>query len=794
MTTDVDVCNLALARLGDARISAIDTTTAQGTYCGLFYSQTLEELQTDYEWQFCRKIATLTATTAPAMGYSAAYTLPADYLRLLRVNDVNMEENFGRFEIVGSTLHTSITAPVRIDYISSVTTVTSFPALFTELLSIKLAANLAMPLTGSKELFTQLAELYAATLQKPAFQTLVANTQTPRTSNAIATSSDIVRLAVLKLGTTESLTTRQAALFGHSIYDATRDEVLEEFDWAFARLLASISADGTNPAFGYSRRYAVPSGGRRILRVNEIDHTENFGRWEVVAGFIHSDETTPIRVEYTGTPTDVTKYPAVFVELLAIRLAMKLAQAFSVADRLEVFAKEIEFLFAKTAFINATLTSAKVRSSSAVSSQADIVRLAILKTGTATEYKPDSQPALLANSYYDQSRNELLAEFNWSVARASAQVSANATDPIVGYAKRYAIPAGSLAILRVNEVDQSENFGAWELFGEFIHSDYATPIKVEYTQTVTDVTKFPPVFIDLLVNKIASRLAMTTGDGDRVAVLSKENEFHYAKPAFAKAIESNTPARAAASISVQEICRMAILRVGTNKQFGPSSQAQALAESLYPQVRDALLLANPWTWAIKATTLTADTLAPEFKWDNRFALPSDCLRVTRVDDTLAESNEEDWEMAGDHLLTDATSTAPNWTTGRTYAIGNAVTQSGTTYRCLAAHTAGTFATDLAASRWAAFTGDVLCIEYVARITDPAKFDSLFIDLLTASLAAKLATPLLGDDQKTRLLTTEVESLLRNPAMRRDSTERRSRVRPAWLNSRLVAQRSVGGIP
>jgi hypothetical protein len=431
MTTDVDVCNLALARLGDARISAIDTTTAQGTYCGIFYSHTLKELQTDYDWQFCRKLATLSATTAPAFGHSAAYTLPADYLRLLRVNGIDEDENFGKWEIIGTTLHTSLSAPIQADYLANVTTVTQFPPVFTELLSLKLAANLAMPLTGSKELFAQIAEAFAATLQRPAVKALIA---------------------------------------------------------------------------------------------------------------------------------------------------------------------------------------------------------------------------------------------------------------------------------------------------------------------------------------------------------------------------ANAKERAAAAISVDELCRQAILRLGTNEQFGTSSQAQLLAQSLYPQVRDALLLAHPWTWAIKATTLTADTLAPEFKWDNRFALPSDCLRVTRVDDTLAESNEEDWEMAGDHLLTDATSTAPNWTTGRTYAIGNAVTQSGTTYRCLAAHTAGTFATDLAASRWAAFTGDVLCIEYVARITDPAKFDSLFIDLLTASLAAKLATPLLGDDQKTRLLTTEVESLLRNPAMRRDSTERRSRVRPAWLNSRLVAQRSVGGIP
>jgi hypothetical protein len=431
MTTDVDVCNLALARLGDARITSLSDGSAQASYCTVFYSHTLKELQTDYDWQFCRKLATATATAAPAFGYSAAYTLPADFLRLLRVNGIDEDENFGKWEIIGATLHTSLTAPIQIDYIANVTSVTTFPPVFSELFSLKLAANLAMPLTGSKELFQQLAESFAANLQRPAVKQLV-------------------------------------------------------------------------------------------------------------------------------------------------------------------------------------MTSARERT--------------------------------------------------------------------------------------------------------------------------------------------------------------------------------------APAMSVDELCRQAILRLGTAEQFGSSTQAQLLTQSLYPQVRDALLLAGSWTWAIRSTTLTADLIAPEFKWDNRFALPSDCLRVYRVDDTIAESIERDWEIAGDYLLTDATSTAPEWTTGRAYAIGNAVTESGTVYRCLTAHTAGTFATDLAATLWVVWTGDVLAIEYVARVTDPAKFDSLFIDLLTSSLAAKLAVPLLGDTDKARLYTVEADNLLKNPAMRRDSTERRSRIRPAWFNSRLVAQRHAGGIP
>ena len=48
----------------------------------------------------------------------------------------------------------------------------------------------------------------------------------------------------------------------------------------------------------------------------------------------------------------------------------------------------------------------------------------------------------------------------------------------------------------------------------------------------------------------------------------------------------------------------------------------------------------------------------------------------------------------------------DWATGALYEIGNVVTQSGTIYRCSTAHTAGAFSTDLATSKWLAWTTSV----------------------------------------------------------------------------------------
>ena len=51
-----------------------------------------------------------------------------------------------------------------------------------------------------------------------------------------------------------------------------------------------------------------------------------------------------------------------------------------------------------------------------------------------------------------------------------------------------------------------------------------------------------------------------------------------------------------------------------------------------------------------------------------------------------------------------------WATTTAYILGDAVTNSGTTYVCTEAHTSGTFATDLAAGKWYALTGNILEVE------------------------------------------------------------------------------------
>lgn len=62
-----------------------------------------------------------------------------------------------------------------------------------------------------------------------------------------------------------------------------------------------------------------------------------------------------------------------------------------------------------------------------------------------------------------------------------------------------------------------------------------------------------------------------------------------------------------------------------------------------------------------------------------------------------------------------------WVTLTPYIVGNFVTNSGTTYYCLVAHTAGTFATDLAAGKWVAQTAYQIVTPWAAADLFKIKF-------------------------------------------------------------------------
>ena len=146
--------------------------------------------------------------------------------------------------------------------------------------------------------------------------------------------------------------------------------------------------------------------------------------------------------------------------------------------------------------------------------------------------------------------------------------------------------------------------------------------------------------------------------------------------------------------SVIEICNNALLDLGEDAimSLGDGGKAAGLCNHRWPAVRDAVLRAHPWNCAMTQAELAAATAAPLWKWEYRYTLPTDFLRIVQI---VGQDGREvmDWEIQGGIIL--CNEQAP------------------------------------------------IYISYVRREVDAKKYDALLDETLSARLAATLAYPLSG---------------------------------------------------
>jgi hypothetical protein len=214
-----------------------------------------------------------------------------------------------------------------VDYTSFITTVSEFPAPFIEALICRLAAKIALPLTADANIVNAMIQVAAETMQRPSIKNQIEKSAKPRTTSSANTVSEICRQAILRVGSADVFKPYGEPMsIATSLFDQTRNELLADFDWQFARVQTTVAADAVPPSFGYAKRYLLPITTIKVLRVNGVDEDENFGKWEIVGGYLHTDVTPTVQIETTAIVTDASKFPAVFVNMLTVTLAMKLSQ------------------------------------------------------------------------------------------------------------------------------------------------------------------------------------------------------------------------------------------------------------------------------------------------------------------------------------------------------------------------------------------------------------------------------------------------------------------------------------
>ncbi len=154
VTSATTIANMALARIGAKRIDNIGTDTSiEAVQSNLHYEPARDALLRSHTWGFAMARQSLSVDpTAPEFGFDYRFALPADCIRVVSLTDTD-----GSYSIQGRYLLCNETT-AEVEYIARVTDVSQFDPMFTELLVLKLAMALVMPLAQDKGLRESLAQ------------------------------------------------------------------------------------------------------------------------------------------------------------------------------------------------------------------------------------------------------------------------------------------------------------------------------------------------------------------------------------------------------------------------------------------------------------------------------------------------------------------------------------------------------------------------------------------------------------------------------------------------------------
>lgn len=147
--TQLELCNVALAHLGEARIAALSDDTVTARACSLHYSPTRTEVLRSHRWNFAIGRSALAAETAPLFGWTRKFALPADCLRALEVNDNEVGDLISEsWAIEGRSILTNAQA-VNLVYVKDIGDAALTDPLFAQAFALKLAVALSETIRGA---------------------------------------------------------------------------------------------------------------------------------------------------------------------------------------------------------------------------------------------------------------------------------------------------------------------------------------------------------------------------------------------------------------------------------------------------------------------------------------------------------------------------------------------------------------------------------------------------------------------------------------------------------------------
>lgn len=165
-SSETEICRIALGWVGGESITTIDEDSTGARLCRDLYYDCRDAVLESRNWTFAMKRAVLAPNSEPpAFGFSQRFLIPSDCLRIVRVGynpdlkdriDWEKEDNYILCDY--DTLY--------IRYVSRTEDVVGYSSKFVLALASRLAADMAIPIAGSRKLQENMQAQYVQKIEE----------------------------------------------------------------------------------------------------------------------------------------------------------------------------------------------------------------------------------------------------------------------------------------------------------------------------------------------------------------------------------------------------------------------------------------------------------------------------------------------------------------------------------------------------------------------------------------------------------------------------------------------------
>lgn len=163
MPSNIDVINVALRRVGTARINSLTDDSPEAAQAGDLYDNVVDQLLRQHAWNFATKREKLARVSeVPSFEFDYAYAVPADWIRTVSVHPDDRGVGHLQYREEWQDNQRVILASCEdlyLRYIARITDPNLWPADFRDAVSFIMARDMAISIASSNTLLNNLDAL-----------------------------------------------------------------------------------------------------------------------------------------------------------------------------------------------------------------------------------------------------------------------------------------------------------------------------------------------------------------------------------------------------------------------------------------------------------------------------------------------------------------------------------------------------------------------------------------------------------------------------------------------------------